>query len=237
MPDRARRNRSAETDGRGAFPERRSSGVARPTLPTALRCFRLKRRELSAGAGRGGGSAPSSLRLCLSVSTWIPLCSIFVLIFRPMSTRGGWRRTEGFREISFATGVSLGLPGRAAVSAGRRDGVVGLQPPARSAAQSQRLEVAFSEPERLERDPRHRRPLPRSQGSCDRNATLAHTNPNRVEIAYARTDHFEKRRALMKAWAEHCLRDPGTLARVVPLLPAARPSPLFAENVPLHRCR
>ncbi|MBB5374320.1 tyrosine-type recombinase/integrase [Acidocella aromatica] len=35
-------------------------------------------------------------------------------------------------------------------------------------------------------------------------AALAHTNKNKVEAAYARTDHFEQRRKLMDAWARHC---------------------------------
>ena len=34
-------------------------------------------------------------------------------------------------------------------------------------------------------------------------AALAHKVPNAVEAAYARTDHFERRRALMDAWAEY----------------------------------
>lgn len=35
-------------------------------------------------------------------------------------------------------------------------------------------------------------------------AALAHTNKDKVEAAYARTDHLEKRRKLMEAWARHC---------------------------------
>jgi integrase len=35
-------------------------------------------------------------------------------------------------------------------------------------------------------------------------AALAHTNKDKVEAAYARTDHLEKRRQLMEAWARHC---------------------------------
>jgi len=35
-------------------------------------------------------------------------------------------------------------------------------------------------------------------------AALAHTNKNKVEAAYARTDHLDKRRKLMDAWARHC---------------------------------
>ena len=34
-------------------------------------------------------------------------------------------------------------------------------------------------------------------------AALAHTIKNKVEAAYARSDLFEKRRALMEAWAEY----------------------------------
>ena len=35
-------------------------------------------------------------------------------------------------------------------------------------------------------------------------AALAHTLENKVEAAYRRTDLFEKRRALMEEWAQHC---------------------------------
>ena len=35
---------------------------------------------------------------------------------------------------------------------------------------------------------------------------LAHKVPNAVEAAYRRTDFFDKRRALMGAWARHCCR-------------------------------
>lgn len=34
-------------------------------------------------------------------------------------------------------------------------------------------------------------------------AALAHTVRNRVEVAYARSDLFERRRALMQAWADY----------------------------------
>ena len=34
-------------------------------------------------------------------------------------------------------------------------------------------------------------------------AALAHTIRNKVEAAYARSDLFEKRRALMEAWAAY----------------------------------
>ncbi|HYF09464.1 MAG TPA: integrase arm-type DNA-binding domain-containing protein [Acetobacteraceae bacterium] len=43
---------------------------------------------------------------------------------------------------------------------------------------------------------------------------LAHTIKDKAEAAYARSDLLEKRRPLMEAWAEHCLRTP---ARVVSL--------------------
>jgi integrase len=43
-------------------------------------------------------------------------------------------------------------------------------------------------------------------------AALAHTNRDRVEAAYLRGDHFEKRRALMAAWAEHCVPPAGGAA-------------------------
>ena len=36
-------------------------------------------------------------------------------------------------------------------------------------------------------------------------AALAHSVENKVEAAYHRTDHFEKRRILMAQWASHCL--------------------------------
>jgi integrase len=35
-------------------------------------------------------------------------------------------------------------------------------------------------------------------------AALAHTMKDKTEAAYARTDHFERRRRLMDAWAAHC---------------------------------
>ena len=37
---------------------------------------------------------------------------------------------------------------------------------------------------------------------------LAHAVGDKVEAAYRRGDLFEKRRALMEAWAEHCTRQP-----------------------------
>jgi integrase len=39
-------------------------------------------------------------------------------------------------------------------------------------------------------------------------AALAHSNGNKVEAAYNRTDVFEKRRKLMNAWATFCARPP-----------------------------
>jgi integrase len=39
-------------------------------------------------------------------------------------------------------------------------------------------------------------------------AALAHTNRDRVEAAYLRGDHFDRRGALMDAWAAHCVRVP-----------------------------
>lgn len=36
-------------------------------------------------------------------------------------------------------------------------------------------------------------------------AALAHTIPNKVEAAYRRTDFLEKRRSLMREWADYCL--------------------------------
>lgn len=35
-------------------------------------------------------------------------------------------------------------------------------------------------------------------------AALAHSLTNKVEAAYSRTDHLEKRRKLMDAWSRHC---------------------------------
>ena len=37
-------------------------------------------------------------------------------------------------------------------------------------------------------------------------AALAHSVESKVEAAYNRTDHFEKRRVLMDLWAKHCYR-------------------------------
>jgi integrase len=41
-------------------------------------------------------------------------------------------------------------------------------------------------------------------------AALAHTNKDKVEAAYLRGDHFEKRARMMDAWAVHCTRPTGT---------------------------
>jgi integrase len=41
-------------------------------------------------------------------------------------------------------------------------------------------------------------------------AALAHVNADRVEAAYLRSDLFDKRRALMEAWADYCTRKEGT---------------------------
>ena len=35
-------------------------------------------------------------------------------------------------------------------------------------------------------------------------SALAHSVESKVEAAYNRTDHFEKRRVLMDLWAKHC---------------------------------
>ena len=48
-------------------------------------------------------------------------------------------------------------------------------------------------------------------------SALAHTNKDKVESAYARTDHLDKRRSLMAAWGEHCTRSPDATAHVLPL--------------------
>ncbi len=36
-------------------------------------------------------------------------------------------------------------------------------------------------------------------------AALAHTNPNKIEAAYRRTNYFDQRKVLMEAWANHLL--------------------------------
>jgi integrase len=45
-------------------------------------------------------------------------------------------------------------------------------------------------------------------------AALAHTIKNKAEAAYARSDLLEKRRVLMDAWAEHCIRHTGDVVRL-----------------------
>ena len=45
---------------------------------------------------------------------------------------------------------------------------------------------------------------------------LAHKIPDAVEAAYRRGDLFEKRRRLMDAWAEYCMR-PQARNKVLPL--------------------
>lgn len=45
-------------------------------------------------------------------------------------------------------------------------------------------------------------------------AALAHTVKNKAEAAYARSDLLERRRALMDAWAEQCLRPPAETHRL-----------------------
>ena len=44
-------------------------------------------------------------------------------------------------------------------------------------------------------------------------AALAHTNPNKAEAAYARSDLFEKRRELMAAWARYLNPQPAAVVR------------------------
>jgi integrase len=48
-------------------------------------------------------------------------------------------------------------------------------------------------------------------------AALAHSNRDKTEAAYARGDALDKRRLLMAAWGEHCLRSPDATAAIVPL--------------------
>jgi integrase len=45
---------------------------------------------------------------------------------------------------------------------------------------------------------------------------LAHTIKDKSEAAYARSDLLEKRRPLMDAWAQHCLRSPAEGVRLLP---------------------
>jgi hypothetical protein len=51
---------------------------------------------------------------------------------------------------------------------------------------------------------------------------LAHVIEDKVEAAYRRGDLFEKRRQLMKAWAEWCAK-PAKTAEVTPLTRAPAP--------------
>ena len=46
-------------------------------------------------------------------------------------------------------------------------------------------------------------------------AALAHTNPDKTEAAYARSDLFERRRPLMDQWAAYLSQ---TSDKVVPLV-------------------
>jgi hypothetical protein len=48
-------------------------------------------------------------------------------------------------------------------------------------------------------------------------AALAHANRDKTEAAYLRGDALDKRRSLMAAWGEHCLRSPDATAAVLPL--------------------
>lgn len=48
-------------------------------------------------------------------------------------------------------------------------------------------------------------------------AALAHVNKDRVEAAYLRGDHFEKRRRLLADWAEHCSRRLPLTATITPI--------------------
>ena len=43
------------------------------------------------------------------------------------------------------------------------------------------------------------------KGIAEREAALAHTIKNKTEAAYARSDLFNKRRALMEAWADYLI--------------------------------
>ncbi len=45
-------------------------------------------------------------------------------------------------------------------------------------------------------------------------AALGHQLPDAVEAAYAGTDHFERRRALMDAWAAYTSAMPGEVAAI-----------------------
>lgn len=52
----------------------------------------------------------------------------------------------------------------------------------------------------------------RSEGREVVERALAHTIKDKAEAAYARSDLLEKRRVLMDAWAQHCQRQPGSVA-------------------------
>ena len=58
-------------------------------------------------------------------------------------------------------------------------------------------------------------------------AALAHTIKDKAEAAYARSDLLEKRRPLMDAWAEHCVRP------LAPVLDSGRATP--QSRVPSDR--
>ncbi len=47
-------------------------------------------------------------------------------------------------------------------------------------------------------------------------AALAHTNKDKVEAAYLRSDHFDRRRDLMAAWANHCCRQSANIVQLRP---------------------
>jgi integrase len=46
---------------------------------------------------------------------------------------------------------------------------------------------------------------------------LAHAISNKVEEAYRRGDLFQKRKALMEAWAAYCAKPPTNGEKVVPM--------------------
>ena len=48
-------------------------------------------------------------------------------------------------------------------------------------------------------------------------AALAHTVKDSTEAAYFRSDLFEKRRALMEAWATHCAKKGEAMGEVMPI--------------------
>jgi integrase len=67
----------------------------------------------------------------------------------------------------------------------------------------------------------------RAEGREVVEAALAHTIKDKVEAAYARSDLLEKRRPLMDAWAEHCVRP------LAPVLDSGRATP--QSRVPSDR--